>query len=283
MKTGVNGLHLFEKHFGQEKYIKIKELGYDCADFSMTVTEENFYTLPLKEAEHLILNEKRLADEAGVAINQVHGPWKYPPNDATEEDRCKRLEKMKKSIYLTSLLGCKYWVIHPIMPFGLNDIEEGNAEKTREINRQFFGELLKCAKENNVTICYENMPFKGFSISAPGDVLKLVKEIDDENFKICLDTGHVNVLGLSAGDAVRKLGDYIKVFHIHDNKQGKDLHLMPYLGEVDWADFMKALKDIDFKGVFSLETSFSPKLSADIFEELNKVQFKITKEIINLN
>lgn len=40
---------------------------------------------------------------------------------------------------------------------------------------------------------FENMPFKNFSLSKPCDILRFVKAIDDENFKICLDTGHVAV------------------------------------------------------------------------------------------
>jgi len=94
-----------------------------------------------------------------------------------------------------------------------------------------------------------------FSISTPTQILKFVNEINDENFKICLDTGHVNVFNnLTVGDAVRELGDKIKVLHIHDNGGTDDDHLAPFSGGIDWVDFSKALKETGFDGVISLET-----------------------------
>ena len=64
---------------------------------------------------------------------------------------------MKKSIRAASILECKNWVIHPIMPFGVEDIDTGDAEKTWDMNVAFMKELLKTAKEYGVTICLENM------------------------------------------------------------------------------------------------------------------------------
>ena len=281
MKIGVSGLHLYDKHYGKDKYKKIKEFGFDGVDFGLTVTEEKYYTLPDKETELLMTEEKRLADDAGVVIHQVHGPWRFPPKDFTKEDRCERMEKMKRSIYLTYLLGCKNWVIHPVMPFGINDIVTGKEKETREVNRKFFKELLETAGKYGVTICYENMPFENFSLSKPKDILSFVNEINDENFKVCLDTGHANVFGISAGDSVRLFGDKLKALHIHDNKMQKDLHLIPYMGTTDWSDFRKALSEVNFSGVFSLETSLSKDMPSDVFEETNRFQLKIARSIVN--
>ena len=102
-----------------------------------------------------------------------------------------------------------------------------------------------------------------------------------ENFKICLDTGHVSVFEeLNLADETRKLGKEIKALHVHDNKFGEDLHLMPYFGIINWEEFYKALKDIEFDGCFSLETMPSRKLSDDIFEDMCKILSKIADKII---
>lgn len=188
---------------------------------------------------------------------------------------------MKKSIRATAVLGCKNWVIHPIMPYGVSDINTENVQKTWDMNIEFMSELLETAKEYDITICLENMPFLDFSLSKPADILRFVKTINDEHFKICLDTGHVSVFNkLSLGDSVRELDDEIRVLHVHDNKFSQDLHLIPYSGIIDWEDFAKALKEINFKGVFSLEAAPSAKLTTPLFEEMSILLAKIAYEII---
>lgn len=236
-------------------YELLKKSGFDCVDFDLSSTDTFFYTLSETEAQKLIDNEKKESELCGVEINQVHGPWRWPAKDFLPEDRKERMEQMKKSIRFTARLGCENFVIHPIMPFGCNEIDKPEAKKTYDMNLEFMRELLTEAKKNNVVICLENMPMIEFSLSKPSDILRFVKEIDDPNFKICLDTGHVGVFDdLSVGNAVRELGKEIRVLHVHDSKYQFDLHLPPFYGRVDWEDFMKALSEIEYAGVFSLET-----------------------------
>ena len=148
------------------------------------------------------------AEAEGIEIYQTHGPWRYPPRDATPEDRAERMEKMKKSIWGTSLLHSKYMVIHPIMPFGPN--AEPDSKAFREMNYRFYSELLVTAKQYGVTLCLENMPFPAHSIARPKEILDFVKELNSEYMAVCLDTGHSNVLGISPADALRELGNSIK-------------------------------------------------------------------------
>lgn len=284
MKIGIQTNLLDKDGYGRWKenmYIKLKEHGYSCTDYNMADTESIIYTLSQNESDAMLKSEKELAENAGIEISQVHGPWRYPPRDLTEEDRSERMEKMKKSIRSTAVLGCKNWVIHPIMPYGENDADTQNAQKTWDMNIKFMSELLKTAKEYGITICLENMPMRKFSLATPEKILKFVKEINDENFKICLDTGHVSVFeDLNMGDELRRLGDKIRVLHVHDNKWGADLHLAPYFGIIDWESFANALADIGFNGCFSLETMPSGKLSDNLFEEACRLLQKIASDII---
>ena len=119
--------------------------------------------------------KKKLAAEAGISIHQAHGPWRWPPRDLTAEDRAERMEKMKRSIYIAHLLGCPNWIVHPIMPFGIEDLDTENAAKTWEMNVEFMTELLKTAKEYDVTICLENMPMTKFSMATPEKILEFVR------------------------------------------------------------------------------------------------------------
>lgn len=253
MKIGVYTGNL--SRWGDEKYRMLKSLGYSCVDYNLADTEVAPYTLNGQEFAAYLLAEKALVTDAGIEISQIHGPWRWPPEDSTVENRAERMEKMKTSIRATALLGCSNWVVHPIMPFGIEDIGTGKEQETWDMNLAFMQELLDTAKEYDVTICLENMPMTKFSLGAPKDILRFVKEIDDSHFRICLDTGHVSVFpGLSPANALRELGEYVRVLHVHDNDGQYDRHWIPGNGVIDWTDFGKALKESKYQGVFSLET-----------------------------
>lgn len=266
--------------FGNHTYLKLKEYGFSCTDFNMANTESALYTAMLAQAEEVLRKEQTLAKAAGIEINQVHGPWRWPAQDAAEEDRKERMEKMKKSIYLTHILGCKNWVVHPIMPLGVEEADTDEALRTWAMNFVFMEELLETAKQYDVTICLENMPMHRFSLSKPKEILNLVQQIGDDHFKICLDTGHVSVFSdLDLAAETRRLGSEIRVLHVHDNRYGMDMHLTPYDGIIDWESFACALKDIQFEGVFSLETGPSAQMSDALFEQKSRYLASIAQNI----
>ena len=283
MKTGIvfslyGGV---KKRWGEEGYKRLKEAGFSCLDFNMISTETELYTLPFEEVKEVLAKEKKLMDAAGIEIWQMHGSWRWPCKDYTKEDRQERMEKCKRSIEVAAFFCCKYWVIHPIMPFYVDDIDTADEIKTWDYNIEFMTELLSFAKCYNVTVCLENMPFKNFSLSKPRDILRLVKTINDTNFKICLDTGHIAACdaGLSIYDEIKSLGDEIMVLHVHDDRYCKDAHLLPFMGNIDWQGFTKALKEIGFKGVLSLETAPPMALKDEVFEKMYCVYAGCAKQL----
>lgn len=281
MKIGICA-NVYQR-WGEECYRKIKEHGYSYIDYNMADTDTPLYSCSDKEFEDMLLLEKKRIHEAGIRVSQVHGPWRWPSKDGTAEDRAERMEKMKKSIRGTALLECKNWVVHPIMPYGIQDKNTENAKDTWNINLVFMKELLKTAREYDVTICLENMPMPDFSIGSPSEILRFVQTINDDHFKICLDTGHAAVYeGLSPADAVRELRDEIRVLHIHDNNGHADQHLLPYFGIIDWADFGQALRECEFEGVFSYETAPPERLPESVYEEMCKMLVDIAKDIMKI-
>ena len=270
-----------EKRWGDEKFKKIKMAGFDYVDYALADTETFVYSLPDGELRAFLAKEKALADEAGVEIWQIHGPWRWPPQDLTEDQLAERMEKMKKSIYMSHLLGCRYWVVHPIMPYGIEDIGTGNEQMTWDMNVSFMTELLETARKYDVVICFENMPMRKFSMATPEKMLEFTRLMNDRHFKICLDTGHVSVFPtLSVGDEVRRLGGEIKALHIHDNRGSQDEHRFPYFGKIDWKDFIRSLRDIGFDGVFSLEATVPAKLPTPLYEEICRTLCHVAKSII---
>ena len=251
-KTGITTSSYFGSGDAGDGFVLMKKHGFDSADYQNLVNTENeLFALSDSEFEKRLLAHKEAAKEAGVVINQTHGPWRSP-QDATEEDRAERFEKMSKALFATSVLGCKYMAIHPIMPYGCGANPE--PERFMELNFEFFTKLTAEAKKYGVIICFENMPFPALSLSSASQIAEFVKMINSDNFKMCLDTGHCAVMKESPAEAVRNFGDIIKILHVHDNDGARDLHQYPFDGVIDWSDFSKALKGLDKDVVLNLET-----------------------------
>lgn len=271
---------------GERAYQKLSSYGYKCVDFQMADTESHWYSFSAVDFEKYLKCEKAWADEYGMEIHQMHGPWDKYDNqlwdDFTPGNLKYLMDTRKKSISACPYLGCKNWVIHPIFPFTPNDTLNGKAEDTYKVNFEFYSELLETAKQYDVTICFENMPHPKFSLSEVDKIKKFIDDINDDHFKACLDTGHVNCFETrNLGDAVRVLGKDLRVMHVHDNRFGRDSHDLPYFGSADWDSFYEGLVDVGYDGVFSLETAPSWKLSDELYDEMAKLLVKIAKQVIH--
>lgn len=275
-KTGIITSVYFGTEDAEDGFIKMKSHGYDCADYQNFINTENeLFSLTESQFEERLLSHKSAAENAGIIINQTHGPWRTP-KDATEEDRQERLEKMTKSLWATSVLGCKYMAIHPIMPYGWGSNPE--PERFIELNLEFFTKLTAEAKKHGVVICFENMPFSALTLSSTSQIAAFVKMMDSDHFKMCLDTGHCSVMKESVADAVRNYGDIIKILHVHDNDGINDLHQYIFDGTIDWADFSDALKNLDDNVVLSLEPARRNK--EDNWEKTQKDLYNRARKLI---
>ena len=253
MKLGIQNSEYTRAYGSAEGYKRMYAHGYRYADFQKLLnTEKEFFTQPLPAFEAALKEERKIAEDAGILFSQAHGPWRYPPRESTPEEIRTRIDEFKKAIYGTAVIGSPNWVIHPMMPFGA-DTEEC-AEEMIEINRNAFREICEYAKTLGITVCLENMPFLNLPIASVGSVVDFVRELGYGNLKICLDTGHSAVFGDNLGDAVRLIGkDLLAALHVHDNDGKRDAHWRPGEGVIDWIGFTTALKEIDYKGVYSLE------------------------------
>ena len=164
----------------------------------------------------------------------------------------------------------------PDHAYGINELGTDDAQKTWDLNVTFMRELLACAKEHDVIICFENMPMPNFSLGSVEAIRRFVREMDDDHFRVCLDTGHVNVFeGQSLYDAVIMIGDKLQTLHVHDNNGRSDEHRMPWFGgTADWEGFGRALREIGFDGVFSYETGPSRTLPLDLYGDMLRFMVK---------
>ena len=254
MKTCITSDYLSRYGF-EEGLRRMKSHGYDALDYGgLCHTEDKIFHVSEEEFVETLTRERKIIADNGLFVNQTHGAWRWPAQDFSDYDRAERYAAMEKGVRGTALLGAPYFVIHCIMPFGENN--PAHKERLWEMNVEYFTRLCKVAEDVGVTICFENLPFTSLPLSRVNETLEFVKLMNTPTMKMCLDTGHAAVYGDSPADAVRKIGkEYLATLHVHDNNGVSDFHWRPGEGVIDWADFTKALHEINFEGCVSLETA----------------------------
>jgi sugar phosphate isomerase/epimerase len=158
-------------------------------------------------------------------------------------------------------------VVHPCQHF---DYSEANKDAIYEYNMNFYKRFIPYYEEYGVKVAIENINFHDkFGFASSPEVIKTIHdELDNDAFTVCLDVGHVNMVGISPADALRTLGARIGCLHIHDNDGVHDTHTLPYYGTIKWAEVTKALADIDYNGTLNYEASgFISKIPLSLYEE----------------
>lgn len=263
-----------------ERYTRLRADGFEAVDYQeLCNTNTELFTSGIAEFERRLKTERSAAEAAGVLISQTHGPWRWPVHDSTEAERAERMEKMKLSLYGTALLGCKYMALHPIMPFGASMEDDTNTERFFEMNREFYSELIEAARQNDVVICFENMPMVHLPIASPKTTSDFIRSFNSEHFKMCLDTGHGIIHGENPGDTIRRDHDIIKMLHVHDNDGRSDFHWLPYNGVIDWADFTGSLELLDESVVMALECSVPKKMPEPTLTVCRKALAKVAQQL----
>jgi sugar phosphate isomerase/epimerase len=231
----------------------IADAGFDAADFSMFCMnsgEECILNTDVYK-EH-VLKVKEYAESLGLHFNQAHAPFPTIKEDDEEYNK-ENLPKVKRAIEIAGLLGIENIVIHPVV------FKENQKEK----NIELYMSLMEDAKKANVKIALENM----FGKTNPEtnkkmpNVCSLGEEFAEyydalpkEHFSCCVDIGHCGLVGSTAGEMIRVLGDRVACLHTHDNNEYDDLHYPPFMFDLNWDDIARALAEIDYNGYITLES-----------------------------
>ena len=102
--------------------------------------------------------------------------------------------------------------------------------------------------------------------STAEEFVRYIDELNSEHITACLDIGHVALplTDATAADVIRALGHHrLGALHVHDNDYTRDLHILPYLGKLNWAEICAALGEIDYQGDFTYEVNGQLFLGCD--------------------
>lgn len=262
------------KIIGEEKAVEyVAKAGFDAWDFSMfSMCRHNWRDGFIKENDHPLAGDnylafarrlKKIGLDNGIVCNQSHAP--FPSS-------CPEIRSyFKRAIECTAEVGGKICVIHP------------NNNESPEQNAEMYLELLPFARDCGVKIATENMwnwdekiGHSTFAACAtPESFNAHLDAVNDDYFVACLDIGHAEMLGsdTTAANMIRALGNRLQALHIHDNDKVNDNHQIPFSMNIDFEGVIRALKEIEYSGYFTLEADnyLSDYTSDNIFDGINKL------------
>jgi len=209
-----------------------------------------------------ILPLRRLLNKLQLQVYSLHAPFTYANIAALdEEERKYSIQTIRKSIEFCSKLEGKVVIIHPHSTKVFPSLKDSS--KMIDSIERSLGELTTFAGECNIKIALENLPFLGeweFG-SEISDLKKLVTKIGRNELGLCLDTGH-SLIGKAKVDLSQMVFECEKkliALHIQDTDGKKDRHWLPGEGIINWTQFAKALRSVNYQGIFTLEISGSEK------------------------
>lgn len=156
------------------------------------------------------------------------------------------------------MLGIKDIVVHPLChpSFGMREMYK--------FNKSFYTELLDRSADTDINLLIENFgdSEQHSSVFASGmDMREFIEYIDSPRIAGCWDTAHCNLCAAPRDDQYENivaLGDKLRALHVSDNYGiGMHLHSFPLSGVIDFDSVLYALKDINYKGAFNFEASYT--------------------------
>lgn len=108
------------------------------------------------------------------------------------------------------------------------------------------------AKEGDIILTLEAVNrFETYLVNTMAQLLKLIELVDHPNVKAMYDTHHANIEEKEIYKPIKSISKHLTHVHISENDRGT-----PGYGLVHWDDVFKVLKQLDYKGWYTIE-SFS--------------------------
>lgn len=282
---------LFRDRVEQSEYIgyieslqRCSRAGFSVLDMNMCAMRDGKTELNGDEWERRTAAIREEAERLGIVFTQSHPP--YHKNKLAEfesVDEKKYFEEMlRRSVKISSMLGVKWAVLHPVSDFsGAEYVMENDIRKNHEV----YDGIVDYAIKNNVGIAFENMADKNgrrrFGTTT-SELRTLIESYNDAMVGVCWDTGHGNRSYDNPVRPIYELGRSIKALHINDNHGILDEHLLPFEGSLDWSGIMEALKATGYEGDFIYEVKTNNLMPDALKDETAQLAYKLGNYLVSM-
>jgi sugar phosphate isomerase/epimerase len=202
---------------------------------------------------------ERLASDgvAAVAINgnTAMGYFKPVPKKLTfepslispdEVHRQDRISIIRQTLALANQLGA------PVVTLTTGQPLSGESAKVlRRRLLEGLEQVVHAADLAGIDVAIEPEP--GQFIETTAALKKLLDEVDHPRLGANLDVGHAWCAGDDPAESARLLAGRLKHLHLEDIKGRRHFHLIPGLGEIDFAAIRRALDQVGYSGAAAVE------------------------------
>lgn len=125
------------------------------------------------------------------------------------------------------------------------------------------------AAEYGKTVIME--PRVGEVICSVDSLLRLIEHVDRPNFRANFDTGHFSAQRENVVLALKKLEGKFANIHISDNDPVNPQHLPIGDGSIDWLEFFRVLKAMNYTGYLGLDLGMSKTIPRDYEKSVERI------------
>ncbi|MBQ6825104.1 MAG: sugar phosphate isomerase/epimerase [Clostridia bacterium] len=222
-------------------------------------------------------NAKMLSEKYPIELWSLHLPFlpfeEIDPSSLDENKRKYTFDLFMGIIEKASKIGINKVIIHP----SCEPIPYEERAKRLEAAASFMSDLADEAHKFSIVIAIEDLPRTCIG--------KNSKEINyllsaNDKLRACFDTNHL--LNEKITDFIKNVGEKIITTHISDYDFLNERHWLPGEGDIDWLELAKALKEINYNGVWLYELGLNPPKSMirrDLrYEDLYNNAFEILND-----
>ena len=191
-------------------------------------------------------------ESLGIGAYSFHAPF-ADHIDITSLDPAQRAASLREVLTAAeaaSLLGSRYFVIHPgpehqPLPGG-----EDRQHRLENVARSLDEIAGQCRRLGMTCVLENKLPHLLFGNTA--DMLWILGAMAETEVGVCLDTGHAH-LARELDTATHKLSRHLRMIHASDNRGNGDDHLPPGEGAIDWPRVLSLFRDHGFRGSLIME------------------------------
>lgn len=191
-------------------------------------------------------------DALGMEAYSFHAPFGNDI-DISSPDLARReyaQDEILRAAEAAATLGVHYFVIHPGPENADIPSREERLVRIENVCSVLTSVALRCSELGIQCVLENKLPHLLFGQSA--DLIWILASFEANCIGACLDTGHAFLAG-DLHQLVAKMGPYLRLLHVHDNKGHGDDHLPPGDGRIDWTALFRDLAAARFHGAMIME------------------------------
>ena len=195
---------------------------------------------------------KAMCAGTGKRAISYHIPFKHEDDLSNPADDVRKRAMDRFMFLLDEAVGFKSEIIvlHPSAEPVAPETRERRIELMREAMDAVEGEL----RSRGQRLALEFLP-RSCMGNTLDDILRMLDGFSD-TFGCCADVNHLMGQFDEIPAMVRALGSRLITLHLSDYDGVDERHWIPQpgAGVINWPEFMKALREINYRGPFNLET-----------------------------